>query len=100
MPAALRSAPRQRPHRGSWALASYPSFSRRTPGPRDHGTLDGNQKDIEPSWLPRHGACFLFKTTRTSYLGRASCAELRSVTAAAPWFQGLRSLTTRVRVSE
>src|SRR5690625_6438129 len=27
---------------------SYPSFSRRKPGPRDHGALDGNQKDIGP----------------------------------------------------
>src|SRR5690625_2501239 len=26
----------------------YPSFSRRTPGPRDHGALGGSQKDIKP----------------------------------------------------
>src|SRR5690625_7856301 len=36
---------------------SYPSFSRRTPGPRDRRALDGNQKDIEPPRAPRHGGC-------------------------------------------
>src|SRR5690625_1464714 len=33
------------------------SSSRRTPGSRGHGTLDGNQKDIEPPGPPQHGAC-------------------------------------------
>src|SRR5690625_3651003 len=36
---------------------SYPSFSRRKPGPRDHGALDGNQKDIGPPRALRHGGC-------------------------------------------
>src|SRR5690625_4338654 len=83
--AALRSVPWQRPHRGSWAPAfagetresaagtekawrkserrerglvwrrSLSSFSRRTPGSRDHGALGGGQKDIEPPRSPRHG---------------------------------------------
>src|SRR5690625_1011192 len=35
---------------------SCPSFSRRTPGPRDHRALDGDQKDIGPPRAPRYGA--------------------------------------------
>jgi len=61
---------------------SYPSFSRRTPGSRDHGALDGNQKDIGPPRALRHGGCFLFKRTRASCRRSAQCAEVRSVAAA------------------
>src|SRR5690625_4610561 len=32
-----------------------PSFSRRTPGPRDHQALGGDQKDIGPPRVPRQG---------------------------------------------
>src|SRR5690625_284242 len=47
VPSALRSVLWQRGHRGPWASRfPTPSFSRRTPGPRDHGALDGGQKDI------------------------------------------------------
>src|SRR5690625_1193146 len=86
-PAALRSAPWQRHHRGSWAPAfagetkgsveepeklergllwrrSLSSFSRRRPGSRGHRTLGGSQKDIDPPRPPRHRACCLFKKAR------------------------------------
>src|SRR5690625_7558165 len=62
-------------------LVFPPRQNSRGPGPRDHRALGGNQKDIEPSWLPRHGACFLFKTTRTSCRRKTRCAEVRSMTA-------------------
>src|SRR5690625_454497 len=87
-PAAMRSAPWQRRHRGSWAPAFYPSSSRRTPGPRDHGALGGNQKDIEPLQPPRHRGCCLFKKARAPCRRKACCDEVRPVAAAPPWLLG------------
>src|SRR5690625_2668459 len=42
------------------------SSSQRTPGPRDHRALDGNQKGIEPPWPPQHRRCRLFTSTQAS----------------------------------
>src|SRR5690625_6360448 len=84
----MRSAPWQRRHRGSWAPAFYPSSSRRTPGPRDHGALGGNQKDIEPLQPPRHRGCCLFKKARAPCRRKACCDEVRPVAAAPPWLLG------------
>src|SRR5690625_3508192 len=40
------------------------SSSQRTPGPRDHRALDGNQEDIEPPQPPRHGGYFLSRALK------------------------------------
>src|SRR5690625_32238 len=69
---------------------SYPSFSRRTPGSRDHRALDGNQKDIEPPRAPRHGGCWLFKKARAPCRRNTRCAEVRFVATAPPRFLGPR----------
>ena len=68
------------------------SFSRRTPGPRDHGALNGNQKDIEPPWPPRHGARWLFNEggmNPNACQRKARCTGARSVAAAPPQLLGL-----------
>src|SRR5690625_4608424 len=57
----------------------YPSFSRRTPGPRDHGALGGSQKGIGPPRLPQHGGAFFLKPLGHRAGGKP--AALRS----APW---------------
>jgi len=74
----------------SYPLVFPPRQNSRGPGPRDHRALGGNQEDIEPSWLPRHRACFLFKTTRTSCRRKTRCAEVRSMTATPPRLLGPR----------
>jgi len=69
---------------------SYPSFSRRTPGPRGRQTLGGNQRDIEPPRPPWHGECWLFKSAWASCWLKARCAEVRSMAAAPPQLLGPR----------
>src|SRR5690625_7938859 len=68
----------------------YPSFSRRTPGPRDHGALGGSQKDIGPPRFPQHGACCSFKKSQASCRRNIRCAEVRFVAAATPRLLGPR----------
>gem|GEM_PF-5355249 len=58
---------------------SLSSFSRRTPGSRDHRALDGDQKDIKPPQPPRHGGCWFSKEPEHRVVGKP--AALRS----APW---------------
>src|SRR5690625_4856960 len=60
------------------------------PGPRDHGALVSNQKDIESPGPPRHGGCHLFKRAWASCRRKTYCAEVRSVAAATPRFLGPR----------
>src|SRR5690625_3065 len=69
---------------------SHPSFSRRTPGPRDHGALGGSQKDIRPPRFPQHGACCSFKKSQASCRRNIRCAEVRFVAAAPPRLLGPR----------
>src|SRR5690625_4058535 len=54
------------------------SSSQRTPGPRDHRALDGNQKGIEPPWPPQHRRCRLFTSTQASCRRNIHCAEIHS----------------------
>src|SRR5690625_6201607 len=68
----------------------YPSFSRRTPGPRDHGALGGSQKGIKPPRFPQRGACCSFKRAQASCRWKARCVEVRFVAAAPPWLLGPR----------
>src|SRR5690625_7669715 len=60
------------------------------PGPRDHGALVSNQKDIESPGPPRHGGCHLFKRAWASCRRKTYCAEVRSVATATPRLLGPR----------
>jgi len=80
---ALRSIPvAAAPLRLLGLSLSYPSSSRRTPGPRDHRALDGNQKDIEPPQPPRHGGCFLSRAPKHRAGGISTALRSIPVTAA------------------
>src|SRR5690625_5445801 len=81
-PAALRSVlVAAAPSRLLGLRFPTPSFSRRTPGPRDHRALGGGQKDIGPPRTLRQGGC-CFSREPEHRAGGISTA-LRYVAAAA-----------------
>src|SRR5690625_5483620 len=98
-PTAPRPAPSNILHRSPHRLPAPSSFFRRTPGPRDHRALGGNQKDIKPIIASAARRVLLFKRTRASCQRKAHCAEIRSVTTATPDRKSTRLNSSHVAIS-